>query len=128
MATIEPIALCRFYYLGFDGEYEYAMRNIGHAAAYFGVDVAEIKAILTEQGLMPETVKRVHYNLASAHADAYALDLDGASLAEREAFVERVWTEFQAARAEGLSDTMIDHLDIATLPAEAEKLGITIEE
>ena len=124
--TIEAIDLFRYYYLGFDDDYEYAMRNIGHTARHFGVEVPELKRRLAELELLPETVKRVDYNLASAHADAYALDLEGASLAEREALVQRVFEEFQAARARGLSDTMIDHLDVEELPQELEKLGITL--
>lgn len=128
MPTITPLNLFRFYYLGFDDDYEYGMRNIGQTARHFGVEVPEIKARLEEFELMPETVKRVDYNLASAHADAYALDLDGASIAEREAYTAKVWEEFKEARAKGLADAIIDHLDIANFPAEAEKLGITISD
>lgn len=117
----------RFYYLGFDDDYEYGMRNIGQTARHFGVDVATMKARLAEAELLPETVKRVDYNLASAHADAYALDLDGASLAEREELVERVWTEFREARAKGLADEMIDHLNVAELPAELAQAGFRLQ-
>ena len=125
---MKAIDLFRYYYLGFDEDYEYGMHNIGQAAKAFGVDVPTLKARLSELGLLPETVKRVRYNVASAHADAYALDLEGASIGEREALVERVWAEFQAARAEGLSDEIIDHLNVDDLPAALEKLGVRVEE
>ncbi|MFT5431316.1 MAG: hypothetical protein ACI9OJ_001995 [Myxococcota bacterium] len=124
----EAFDIFRHYYLGFDDDYEYAMHNIGQTARHFGMEVPALKTRLAELELMPETVKRVDYNLASAHADAYALDLEGASIGERQTLSERIWVEFQQARSKGLADSMIDHLDIANFPGEAAKLGITIKD
>ena len=115
MSALEPFTLFRFYYLGFDEGYEYRFRNVHHTATHFGVSVDEIKARLLDWGLDATVVKHVDYNLSKAHSDAQILALEGASLSAREDFAKAAWSGFQVALKRGVSETMIDHLDVISV-------------
>ena len=114
MSTLDDYTLFRFYYLGFDADYEYGFRNLHHAASHFDVAVDDIKRMLADWQLDAAVTKRVDYNLARAHSEAQVLSLEGASIQEREAFSQRAWQEFRQARAAGLSESIIDHLDVVS--------------
>ena len=115
MASLDAYTLFCFYHLGFDSDYEYGFRNLHHVATHFDLSADEAKAQLHSLELDASQVKHVDYNLAKAHSDAQILDLEGASMREREAFSRRIWDEFCAAKKEGISDTMIHHLEIESV-------------
>jgi len=76
--------------------------------------VDQAKSELRDRELDASQVKHVDYNLAKAHSDAQILDLEGASLQERESFANRIWKEYLRAKDNGVSDTIIDHLDVVS--------------
>ena len=114
MAGLDTFELFCFYHLGFDSDYEYGFRNLHHVASHFGITADEAKEQLLTLGLDASQVKHVDYNLAKAHSDAQILDLEGASMQERESFAKRIWAEYSRAREDGVSETMIDHLDVVS--------------
>lgn len=107
----DPFSLFAFYHLGFDEHFNYRFRNLHETARHFGADSAQIMAWLTEQGMDPETIRHVDFNLSKAHADAMELDLEGASTEAREAFAREAFARYQTQRERTRRATPYEDLD-----------------
>jgi hypothetical protein len=98
MTAPDPFKLFAFYHLGFDENFNYRFRNLHQTARHFGAEASQVLAWLEEYGMDPETVRHVDFNLSRAHADAQELDLEDASMDERERFARDAFRRFQESR------------------------------
>lgn len=117
----DPVRLFAYYHLGLDEEYQYRFRNLHETARHFGASPEEVQRWLSQDGMDPETIRHVDFNLSKAHADAMELDLSGASVEERERFVSDAWERFRQSRDKTRRATPYDDVDYDDLWEQKKK-------
>jgi hypothetical protein len=83
------------YYLGLDSEFRYRFFNLGSLASHYGIGPGDLRAIMDEARISPETTRHVDYNIARAHATAQELAEVGGE--DVRAFARRTFEEFMQA-------------------------------
>jgi hypothetical protein len=82
------------YYLGLDRDFRYRFFNQDQLARHFGIEPHELRNLMEEYYLTPETTRHVDYNIARAHAGAQG----AAETSNRDDVITFARTAFQEFR------------------------------
>jgi hypothetical protein len=91
-----PLQVFSGYYLGIGLDFSARFFHLNSLAAHFGIGPGELRALLEEYRLDPETVRHVDYNIAKAFATAQEIAIDGQA-DDVATFAARAFEDFRQA-------------------------------